>query len=118
MAHALNLAAQDMCSKNRMMRDVFDIVGEVCKMVKASPKRESMLELIKEKDYAEEQERSSKIKMFCSTRLVNRQISHFLSQFLHHIELNCIILLILSFFPLASDKPVSIIICVGIFLTV
>ena len=46
--HALNLAVQDMVKANKVLRDTLDIVEEMTKLIKKSPKRQAIFEKIKD----------------------------------------------------------------------
>ena len=62
--HALNLAVKDTCTKVRSMKDCFDIAREITKLIKDSPKKETLL-----KEIREESANSHKgIHTFCPTR--------------------------------------------------
>ena len=45
--HALNLAVADVVKESRMVRDVLDTVGEITKLLKYSPRRDSLFEQLK-----------------------------------------------------------------------
>lgn len=72
LAHSLNLSVQDMVKGSPVVRDTLDLCLECTKLVKASPKRESWLQLIKERTLFEEEETDlpskAGIKLFCRTR--------------------------------------------------
>ena len=62
--HALTLAVKDTCTKVRSMQDCFDIAREITKLIKDSPKKETLL-----KEIREESANSHKgIHTFCPTR--------------------------------------------------
>ena len=46
--HSLNLSVKDATKSNRLINDVLEIVIEITKLVKFSPKREQLLEAVKE----------------------------------------------------------------------
>ena len=46
--HAVNLAVKDTCTKVRSMKDCFDIAREITKLIKDSPKKETLLKEIRE----------------------------------------------------------------------
>lgn len=77
-AHSLNLAIQDLASKCQLVKDVLDTIQEITKLVKYSPKRESWLNTIKERDVYEEDrdeaDRSIGIKLLCRTRLAENPL--------------------------------------------
>ena len=62
--HALNLAVQDLVKKNHILWDALDTVQEITKLIKKSPKRETLFEKVKD-DIAVE---SPGIHMFAPTR--------------------------------------------------
>ena len=45
--HALNLAVADVVKESKMIRDVLDTVGEISKLLKYSPRRDSLFEQLK-----------------------------------------------------------------------
>ena len=45
--HALNLAVADVVKQNKVIRDVLDTVGEINKLLKYSPRRDSLFEQLK-----------------------------------------------------------------------
>ena len=46
-SHALNLAVKDACFKVDMLKTTFEMMGEICKLVKESLQRKNRLEEIK-----------------------------------------------------------------------
>lgn len=46
--HALNLAVADVVKQSKLVRDVLDTVGEISKLLKYSPRRDSLFEQVKE----------------------------------------------------------------------
>ena len=46
--HALNLAAADTIKQNKLLRDALDITSEISKLLKYSPRRDSLLETLKQ----------------------------------------------------------------------
>ena len=46
--HALNLAAADTIKQNKLLRDVLDITSEISKLLKYSPRRDSLFEMLKQ----------------------------------------------------------------------
>ena len=71
LAHALNLAVSSVCDKSKILKQTFDIVNEICKLVKLSPKRETWLEALQSQSSDEEDPETTshvKIKRFCPTR--------------------------------------------------
>ena len=76
-AHALNLAVQDAVKACDLVKETLDIVSEISSIIRSSPKRNAMLEELKniaavENDDAcdEESARPGRITTFCRTRLV------------------------------------------------
>lgn len=65
-AHTLNLSVQEMCAKNSVMKNVLDSSNEIIKLIKLSPKRETILKQIKDEDGSQ----ARKIKSLCPTRSV------------------------------------------------
>lgn len=46
--HALNLAVGDTIKQIKVLKDVFDVIYEVTKLIKFSPKRDAVFEKLKE----------------------------------------------------------------------
>ena len=46
--HTLNLAAADTVKQNKLLRDALDITNEISKLLKYSPRRDSIFEMLKE----------------------------------------------------------------------
>ena len=76
-AHALNLAVQDAVKACDLVKETLDIVSEISSLIRSSPKRNTMLEELKniaavENDNAcdKESARPGRITTFCRTRLV------------------------------------------------
>ena len=62
--HSVNLAVQDAIKANKKMKDVLDTAYELTKLIKKSPKRESLLTSIKK----EIQSSSGGVRTLCPTR--------------------------------------------------
>lgn len=62
--HALNLAIQDTTKSLPFMRDLIDHTYEITKLVKKSPKRETLLQAIKE----EVRSSGAGVRTLCPTR--------------------------------------------------
>ena len=62
--HTLNLAVQDTVKSCKLVKDVLDTTYELTKLVKKSPKREALLEKIKQ----ELQATSGGVRTLCQTR--------------------------------------------------
>ena len=62
--HALNLVVKDACSKVDCLKESFEIVHEICKLVKKSPKRDNKLHELRE----ESGNQTTGIHDFCPTR--------------------------------------------------
>ena len=62
--HALNLAIKDACDKVECLKEAFDSIREICKLVKKSPQRDTKLSEIR--SATQNQEKS--IDAFCPTR--------------------------------------------------
>lgn len=66
-AHALNLAVQDTVKKNTLLKDTMAIVAEISSIIRTSPKRNALLERLKE--VHADDEKAGRITTFCPTRL-------------------------------------------------
>ena len=62
--HALNLACSDSLKGCKLMKDALDIVYEITKLVKKSPRRDSAFQVLKE----EMSPASPGIRILCLTR--------------------------------------------------
>ncbi len=74
--HALNLAVGTTLKQSKVCRDAMDVAFEVAKLIKFSPKRDSIFQKIKA-DEADEEDRISRIgiRSFCPTRWTVRGVS-------------------------------------------
>ena len=61
--HALNLAASDAIKRCTLMKNTLGAVYEICKLVKSSPKRDALLQQIKQEVQAD----IRGIRVLCST---------------------------------------------------
>ena len=71
--HSLNLSVKDVTSQCKLLKDTIGIVGEICVLVKFSPKRENLLGDLQENiegDFENEEEKRKPISLdkLCSTR--------------------------------------------------
>ena len=62
--HALNLATGDTIKRCSVMKNTLDTVHEICKLVKCSPKRDALLQQIKQEVQAD----TPGIRVLCPTR--------------------------------------------------
>ena len=62
--HALNLAIKETCSKVQCLKETFETVHEICKLVEKSPQRDTKLTDLREKSKNE----SKGVHSFCPTR--------------------------------------------------
>ena len=62
--HALNLAAGDTIKRCSVMKNTLDAIHEICKLVKSSPKRDALLQQIKQEVQAD----APGIRVLCPTR--------------------------------------------------
>ena len=66
--HALNLAASDTIKRCSLMKSTLDAIHEICKLVKSSPKRDALLQQIKQEVQAD----VPGIHVLCPTRCTVR----------------------------------------------
>ena len=71
LAHSLNLALQDVTKQCQFVRDALDLVNEILKLIKASPKRSQVFKNIK----AEESPETPQLRRLCPTRWTMREAS-------------------------------------------
>ena len=69
--HALNLAVGDTIKKIKVLKDVFDVIYEVTKIIKFSPKRNAVFEKLKETVSSD----NAGFRVFCPTRWTFRAAS-------------------------------------------
>ena len=69
--HALNLGVSDCMKQSKVMRSALDVVAEISKLIKKSPKRDSMFERLK-MDLAPE---TPGFRVLCPTRWTVRAAS-------------------------------------------
>ena len=69
--HLLNLLVKDATKSNRLINHVLEIVVEIAKLIKFSPKREQLLEVVKENfeiDNDDSLEQNDSLAKLCTTR--------------------------------------------------
>ena len=69
--HSLNLLVKDATKSNRLINDVLEIVFEITRLIKFSPKREQLLGAVKENfeiDNDDSLEQNDSLAKICSTR--------------------------------------------------
>ena len=69
--HALNLAVGDTIKKIKVLKDVFDVIYEVTKLIKFSPKRDAVFEKLKEAVSSD----NAGFRVLCPTRWTIRAAS-------------------------------------------
>ena len=66
--HCLNLSIKDVTRSSKMLSDVMDTAGEISVLIKLSPKREKLLENLKEQIKNSEQITQNKVTKLSTTR--------------------------------------------------
>ena len=66
--HSLNLLVKDATKSSRLINDVLEIVAEITKLIKFSPKREQLLGAVKEIDNDDSLEQNDSLTKLCTTR--------------------------------------------------
>ena len=73
--HSLNLAVGDTIKGCKLMKSCLEAVHEICKLIKKSPKRDSMFERLKAQVVSEEDSHTPGIRVLCPTRWTVRAAS-------------------------------------------
>ena len=67
-SHSLNLAVSDSCKKSQFMKSALEVTHEITKLIKLSPRRDSVFKELKADADSSEEGHSCSVKLLCPTR--------------------------------------------------